>query len=113
MDLSDGLAEGVRQLAEASGVGAAIDAAALPLGQAARRWFERRDADAVHEAITGGDDYELLFAVSRRMRGRLKAVERHGAVPLARIGSCTADRALVLRQNGEDQPLPRGYTHFR
>jgi len=113
MDLSDGLAEGVRQLAEASGVGAALDAAALPLGQASRRWFERRGADAVHEAITGGDDYELLFAVSPRMRGRLKAVERHGAAPLARIGSCTADRALVLRHNGKDQPLPRGYTHFR
>jgi thiamine-monophosphate kinase len=113
MDLSDGLAEAVRQLAEASSVGAAIDAAALPLGRAARGWFERRGADAVHEAITGGDDYELLFAVSPRLRGRLKAVERHGAAPLTRIGSCTADRALVLRQNGEDQPLPRGYTHFR
>ena len=113
MDLSDGLADAVRQIAEASGVGAAIDAAALPIDAATRRWFERRGADAVHEAITGGDDYELLFAVSPRLRGRLKAVERHGAAPLTRIGSCTADRTLVLRQNGKDLPLPRGYTHFR
>ena len=65
------------------------------------------------DGITGGDDYELLFAVSPRLRGRLKAVERHGAAPLTRIGSCTADRTLVLRQNGKDQPLPRGFTHFR
>jgi thiamine-monophosphate kinase len=113
MDLSDGLAEAVRQIAEASGVGATIDAAAVPLDEAARRWFERRGADAVHQAIAGGDDYELLFAVSPRRRGRLKAVERHGAARLTRIGSCTADRALVLRQDGRDQPLPRGFTHFR
>jgi thiamine-monophosphate kinase len=113
MDLSDGLAEAVRQIAEASGVGASIDAAAVPLDQAARRWFEGRGADAVHEAITGGDDYELLFAVRPRLRGRLKAVERHGATRLTRIGSCTSDRALVLRQDGKDRPLPRGFTHFR
>ena len=113
MDLSDGLAEGLRQLAEASGVGAAIDAAALPLDQAARDWFEGLGADAVDEALTGGDDYELLFAVRPRLRGRLRAVERHGAVRLTRIGSCTADRALVLRRDGSEQPLPRGFTHFR
>jgi thiamine-monophosphate kinase len=113
MDLSDGLAEGVRQLAAASGVGASVDADAIPLDRAARRWFERRGGDAVHEAIIGGDDYELLFTVSPRLRGRLKAVGRHGAAQLTRIGSCTADRALLLRQDGKDQPLPRGFTHFR
>ena len=113
MDMSDGLAEAVRQIAEASGVGAAIDAAALPLDQAARDWFERQGTDAVNQALTGGDDYELLFAVRPRLRGRCRAVERHSGVPLTRIGSCTADRALILRRDGKDQPLPRGFTHFR
>ena len=113
MDLSDGLAEAVRQIAEASGVGAAIDAAAVPLDQAARDWFERKGTDAVNQALTGGDDYELLFAVRPRLRGRLRAVERHGGVRLTRIGSCTADGTLVLRRDGKDQPLPRGFTHFR
>ena len=56
--------------------------------QAARRWFERRGADAVHEAITGGDDYELLFAVRPRLRGpsggrrapRRRAADAHRVV---------------------------------
>ncbi len=113
IDLSDGLADAVRQLAEASGVGAIIDEAALPLDAEARRWFEHRGAEAVLEAIVGGDDYELLIASRPRMHGRLKAAERHGGTPLTRIGACTADRALVLRQNGADRPLPRGYSHFR
>jgi thiamine-monophosphate kinase len=113
MDLSDGLADAVRQLAEASGVGATIEAEAVPLDVDARRWFDQRGADAVREAITGGDDYELLIAVRPRVRGRLAAALLHGGTPLTRIGTCTADRALVLRQNGAGQPLPRGYSHFR
>jgi thiamine-monophosphate kinase len=113
MDSSDGLADAVRQLAEASGVGATIEAEAVPLEPDARRWFEERGTDAVREAITGGDDYELLIAVRPRVRGRLTAALRHGGTPLTRIGTCTADRALVLRQNGAGQPLPRGYSHFR
>jgi thiamine-monophosphate kinase len=113
MDSSDGLADAVRQLAEASGVGATIEAEAVPLEADARRWFEQRGTDAVRAAITGGDDYELLIAVRPRARGRLTAALRHGGTPLTRIGTCTADRALVLRQDGAGQPLPRGYSHFR
>ena len=40
MDLSDGLADAVHQIAEASGVGAMIDGGALPIEPGARRWFE-------------------------------------------------------------------------
>ena len=113
MDLSDGLAEAVRQIAGASGVGATIDADALPIDPDARDWFERHGLDAVAESITGGDDYELRIAARPRLRGRLAAAIRHGNAPLTRIGSCTADSALILRQSGSDRPLPRGYSHFR
>jgi thiamine-monophosphate kinase len=113
MDLSDGLADAVRQVAEASGVGAAIDAGALPIDPAARRWFEQCGVDGVHEALAGGDDYELLVAVRPRTRRRLAAAHRHGDVPLTRVGTCTADRALVVRRSGADEPLPHGFSHFR
>jgi thiamine-monophosphate kinase len=113
VDLSDGLADGVRQMAVASGVGAVIDADALPIDADARRWFEARGADPVHEALTGGDDYELLFAARPRLSSRLRAAMRHGGAPIARIGVCTAERSIVLRRGGADAPWPRGYSHFR
>ena len=113
MDLSDGLADGVHQVAQASGVGAIIDAGALPIAPAARVWFAGHGADAVVAAVTGGDDYELLFAVRPRTDSRLAAARRHGDAPLTRVGFCTADRAVVLRRDGRDHPLPRGYRHFR
>ena len=113
MDLSDGLADGVHQIAEASGVGAIIDAGALPVESAAREWFDRRGTDAVVAAATGGDDYELLFSVRPRDGRRLAAALRQGDAPLTRVGLCTADPTVVLRRDRSDQPLPRGYAHFR
>jgi thiamine-monophosphate kinase len=114
MDLSDGLADAIHQLAEASGVGALIDADALPIAPDARRWFEAHGQDAVHESMIGGDDYELLFAVRPRLRRRLRAAEDHGDVPITRIGACTADRAVMVGGRQETpRLLPRGFTHFR
>jgi thiamine-monophosphate kinase len=113
VDLSDGLGDAIRRLTDASQVGAVIDASALPIEACARDWFTRRDADAVHAAIAGGDDYELLFAVRPRLRGRMMAARRHGGAPLTRVGVCTESRTVVLRTEGGDGPFPGGYTHFR
>jgi thiamine-monophosphate kinase len=115
VDLSDGIADGVARIAEASGVGMSIDAAALPIEPEARAWFTARGQDAVQAAITGGDDYELLFTVRPRQLGRLKAVQRHGGVSLTRIGVCTPDGLLSLKA-GPDSPAgpwPVGFSHFR
>jgi thiamine-monophosphate kinase len=114
MDLSDGLADAAHQMAEASGVGLTIDAALLPIDPAARAFFEVRGRDAVLEALTGGDDYELLLAVRPRAHRRFAAAARHGDVPLTRVGRCTEARAVMLQSGGhEPRPLPQGYSHFR
>jgi thiamine-monophosphate kinase len=115
VDLSDGVADGVARIAEASGVGITLDASLLPIDPAARSWFEAHDQDAVREAIAGGDDYELLFTVRPRQRGRLKAAMLHGGVAITRIGICTGDGALCLKAGPEGAPvaLPHGFSHFR
>jgi thiamine-monophosphate kinase len=117
IDLSDGLADGIHHIADRSGVGAIIEADALPIEPGARAWFDGHTADSTTAAITGGDDYELLFTVRPRTRGRLKAAARGGDAPMTRIGVCTADRAVVLRcgagAQAADRPMPSGYSHFR
>jgi thiamine-monophosphate kinase len=114
MDLSDGLADAARQVAARSGVGMILDAAALPIGTAARAWLEARGLDAVRTALSGGDDYELLFTVRPAHRGRLRGVRRQlGEVPITRIGVVTKERDLLLREESGLTPLPSGYEHFR
>ena len=114
MDLSDGLADAVHQVAEAGGVGAVVDADALPIEPAARDWFSRHGEDPVTAAVSGGDDYELLLAVRPRLSRRLAEIRRHGGVELTRIGVCTEEREVRLKcGDAADRPLPKGYRHFR
>ena len=113
MDLSDGLADAVSQVAEASGTGAIVDAVALPIDPGALAWSESQGRDAVADALAGGDDFELLFAVPRKLRGRLRGVQRETrGVSLTRIGELTADANQRLVRDGLDVPLPRGFSHF-
>ena len=113
MDLSDGLADAVRQVAEASQVGIAIDADALPIRPEVRRWHEERGNDPVQAVLAGGDDYELLFTVRPSHRGRLRGMARHvGGLALTRIGVATRDRRIVVRTGQEERPLPEGFSHF-
>jgi len=112
IDLSDGLADGIDRIADASGVGIAIEADALPIADAARAQFEADEDDAVARALSGGDDYELLFTVRPRTTRRLRMAAQHGGVAITRIGECTSDRAVVVRRGGRAMPMPDGFTHF-
>jgi thiamine-monophosphate kinase len=113
MDLSDGLADAVRQLAGASGTGAVIDARRLPIPEAAAEVFRNRGVDPFRAALSGGDDYELLFSVPARRQGRLKmALGQARGVPLTRIGELTPSPSILLMRDGSAEAMPEGYTHF-
>jgi thiamine-monophosphate kinase len=114
VDLSDGLADGLRQLARASSVGLEIQADALPISSEATAWHAAAGTDALAGALGGGDDYELLFTVRPRHRGRLRGARRRiGDLPITRIGVVTRGPELVLRDASRSRPLPHGFEHFR
>jgi thiamine-monophosphate kinase len=112
MDLSDGLADAATQVAEASESGVEIDLAAVPVHPAATLLWA---GDAAWQALLGGDDYELLFAVpARRRRAFFAAISPGTGVPVTRIGRLTDKTvgACVRLLGGTTAPLPRGYDHF-
>jgi thiamine-monophosphate kinase len=114
MDLSDGLADAVRQVAAASDAGMTIDAAAIPISEGSRQWHERAGRDPAETGLTGGDDYELLFTVRPAQRGRLRGVIRQlGDLRVTRIGVVTRQRDVLLRDAGGSREMPGGYEHFR
>jgi thiamine-monophosphate kinase len=114
IDLSDGLADGLRQISAASGVGIIIDEAAIPLAAGVAEFHRSLGTDAVCAALAGGDDYELLFTVRPLWRGRLRAVRRlAGDLPITRIGVVTRDTQLIVRSAAGDRDLPAGFEHFR
>jgi thiamine-monophosphate kinase len=113
MDLSDGLADAITAIATASGTGAIVDANAIPVPEAARLWFAAQGLDPVKASLAGGDDYELLFAVSPRRHGRFRTLVRQArGIPITRIGELTPSPAILLKSDGATEALPSGFTHF-
>jgi thiamine-monophosphate kinase len=99
IDLSDGLGVDLPRLARASRLGFKIDMERLPLNRGAK----------IGNAISDGEDYELLFAVSPRERDRLEKSwpKKFPKVPLTRIGR-------FYRQSAVRNPqLRHGYIHFQ
>jgi len=99
MDLSDGLGADLPRLARASRVGFAIEIENLPLARGAK----------IDDAISEGEDYELLFAISQRDRNGLEREwrKKFPKLRLTRIGF------LSQLSTFKSQPLPRGYVHFQ
>jgi thiamine-monophosphate kinase len=114
MDLSDGLADAVRQVAAASQVGIAIDAEALPVADEVRQWHKENKADLTAMVLQGGDDYELLFTARPSHAGRLRDVKKQaGSLSITKIGEVMRDKRLTVRTSAGDTPLPEGFQHFR
>jgi thiamine-monophosphate kinase len=99
MDLSDGLGIDLPRLARASKVGFKIEMETLPLAPRAK----------IGDAISDGEDYELLFAISPRQSKRLQRAwkRKFPKLPLTRIGQ------LHQTSNIRHQTLPGGYVHFQ
>jgi thiamine-monophosphate kinase len=113
IDVSDGLLSDLRHLLEASRVGAELDVAALPRprGFAAACRPLRLDPDRL--ALTGGEDYELLFTV-RAAAPAAPVLSRRLGVPVAEIGRITTRRGglRLLGAPSGSLRLPGGWRHF-
>ncbi len=113
IDVSDGLLQDLGHICKASGVGAVISEANLPLSPAYRSLCDK--AGALY-ALTGGEDYELLFCARPRHRGRIKRLQLQTHVAITQIGTCVSKRnnIAVVDRDGKKRLLPhRGHDHFK
>lgn len=108
IDVSDGLSLDLHRLCEASGVGAVIEAEAIPLSQEARQSTDREPLAA---ALSDGEDFELIMTVAPDEAEKLFANSSLREL-LTDIGIVTEDRAVRIRQHEEIRDLPAtGYVH--
>lgn len=107
IDISDGLAADLGHICEMSGVGADVDAAAVPISQAGR---ERPDPLAA--ALGDGEDYELLFTLPAADAESLMT-DQSLATPVARIGTIVAGpaRTLILPDGRRAELAASGWEH--
>ncbi|ABS28643.1 thiamine-phosphate kinase [Anaeromyxobacter sp. Fw109-5] len=114
IDVSDGLVQDLSHLCEASGVGARIGVADLPLSAAARR-LSRGGAAARDAALSGGEDYELLLAIAPSLLPAAQAAAAKARTPLTVIGRFVRGRGVrVVGPTGAAVAVAaRGHDHLR
>ncbi len=111
IDVSDGLLADLGHILEASVVGAEVDEAALPVSTSLRAALDS-DSERIELALSGGEDYELLFTVSPEREAALAVLPE----PVTRIGTIVHGSAglAVKKRNGDLRPAAlAGYNHFR
>ena len=107
IDISDGLLQDLGHILKRSSVGAEIDVAAIPLSPAYRAAM----GDDLNLALSGGEDYELLFCARTRLSE--EALTKALGVPVRRIGSIIAGSKILLRGVGARMPMRRGWDQLR
>lgn len=105
IDVSDGLLQDLSHILKASDVGAQLDLSALPLSSALKKLDREK---AINFALTGGDDYELLFTIPEEQEDKfLKRISRKATC----IGLITKHNQQITDETGV-QLTSTGYNHF-
>jgi thiamine-monophosphate kinase len=107
IDISDGLSTDLGHICEESGVGAEVEAEAVPRAGVGKPAHEVDLEVALH----GGEDYELLFTVPRGKR----IPSQIRGIPITRIGNIVRRRKILLMSRGGKgcELGPEGWEHFK
>jgi len=108
IDISDGLVADLNQICKASQVGARIEIGRVPVEPAVKTAFGER---ALELALSGGEDYELLFTAPAEIVAKVK---KAASVPVTPIGEITTGKGVTLVDKaGNPFALKRsGWEHF-
>jgi thiamine-monophosphate kinase len=116
IDISDGLMADLGHLCKASKVGATIAVDQVPIHPLMRAAFPE---DSLDFALTGGEDYELLFTADRQTMNGAKAQIEALAIgddcPVTIVGEITEGVGVsLLTKDGRPFHVARGgWDHFK
>jgi thiamine-monophosphate kinase len=115
LDISDGLVADLRHICEVCHLAATVEAARVPLSPAAREAIEAK-RERLAAALTGGDDYEILFTAPKSAAASLARLAAETGVPITAIGEMvSAPEPAVTVRDDRGQTLTfasEGWTHF-
>jgi thiamine-monophosphate kinase len=110
IDISDGLGSEVHHICRQSGVGARIYAASIPIHEAVIAAARDLELEPHRFALSGGEDFELLFSIAPEKVAVLKQTGL-SCYPVGQIVPAP-EGIILIAPDGGRTPLPGGYAHF-
>ena len=116
LDVSDGLAQDLGHICDASRAGAVVEAARIPISSATRALAGQIHLDPLKLALAGGEDYELLLTVPLARAGEMaiKVLAETGIslTPCGRIVPAEDGRSLQWPDGRREPLVAPGWQHF-
>ncbi len=114
IDVSDGLFRDLGKLTSEHGLGAEVSLGSIPLSPGFLSLCAGFSEDGYRLALSGGEDYELLFTSSARNRTSIEEVSRLCGIAISKIGSVTAGGKIRFFDEGGEEVFydTGGFEHF-
>jgi thiamine-monophosphate kinase len=110
MDISDGLVGDLMHICQESKVSAKINVDLIPVSPAVKTCFDER---ALELALTGGEDYELLFTASPVVMNRVKKAMQCPVTVIGEITTGKAGKVTLVDSKGKPFSIKKaGWDHF-
>lgn len=114
MDISDGLVGDLEKLCKASNVGAEVKVQEIPLSAPVSK-IRQIIPEHIQTALTGGDDYELLFSVPNKLVAEFRAATYLLPISISKIGVVKDGKDGIVLLNDDGSQLSfenNSYKHF-
>lgn len=111
MDISDGLSSDVLHICKQSNVGCLIYEDKLPINEEAKQFAYKLELDPTACALSGGEDYELLFTIAQPDYDK---IQKHSGISIiGYITEAAEGKNIITRGGNKYELIAQGWNHMK
>jgi thiamine-monophosphate kinase len=111
MDISDGLSSELLHICKQSNVGCVLHEEKIPFNEDMKDFAYKLELDPTACALSGGEDYELLFTVSQADYEKIN--ENNGLSIIGYITEATEGKNIITRGGNKHALVAQGWNHLK
>ncbi|MFN8307456.1 MAG: thiamine-phosphate kinase [Ferruginibacter sp.] len=111
MDVSDGLSSDLLHICKQSNVGCVLYEDKLPINEESKDFAYKLELDPTACALSGGEDYELLFTVNQQDYEKINA--NNGFSIIGYITEASAGKTIITRGGNKHELVAQGWNHLK
>jgi thiamine-monophosphate kinase len=111
MDISDGLSSELLHICKQSNVGCVIHEDKIPFNEDMKAFAYKLELDPTACALSGGEDYELLFTVSQADYEKIN--ENNGLSVIGYITDASEGKNIITRGGNKHELVAQGWNHLK